>query len=251
MEKKEAKNIGHISDVTFEVTKPLEFKQTKIAFNKLTLLVGANGSGKTFVNINVYCLCTLCDMIIAARLHGLPMSVTEQAQFIWDRCFSDQNIHGKIGATFQSGADMSVVFEEGKVKTVEYSIPEEINSPLGMAYMSSRMRTFNAISLYLKLRKRLEDDPQKRLLELMKDYKMFDVMYIEKLILRSPMEVRKDIASSLLDMGIGKAELLEFGVDEEKCDFYGCFGSMDNKIYLSSMSAGEQAMINMTIGASL
>jgi len=251
MENKESKSIGHISDITLETTAPVKFEHVKVAFGMLNLLVGANGSGKTFVNINVYCLCTLCDMIVAARLHNLQISVTEQAQFIWDRCFSDQNIHGKIGATFQSGADISVVFEEGKVKTVEYNIPEEINSPLGMAYMSSQMRTFNAISLYLKLRKRLGDDPQKRLLELMKDYKMFDVMYIEKLIVRSPMKVRKDVATNLLDMGIGKDELLEFGVDEEKCDFYGCFGTMDNKIYLSSMSAGEQAMINMTIGASL
>jgi SpoVK/Ycf46/Vps4 family AAA+-type ATPase len=52
--KNEKRRLGQLHSLYFNITDPIKFEKVEIEFNKLSLFVGANGSGKTFLLINSF-----------------------------------------------------------------------------------------------------------------------------------------------------------------------------------------------------
>lgn len=243
---KPTKSTGHIKLLSFDTTSPVPFKLQDIEFNKISLFVGANGSGKTFILICAYAMSMIANMITMMRppMDFLVMS----AQQIFDRCFKDQNIDGMISVTFEAGCSLTIKFDKGVVtNAIIVSGFEDITEAVAIQYMSSAMRTFSAISHYLQLKHMTQKanpslDPAMIHEKMCESYRLYDVMYVETLIQRMPIKINKDLVETLKKFNIEGIEEIAF-VDND-------FVAHTDKgpKALSSYSAGDQSILNMIIG---
>ena len=231
-----------IKSLQFNVDVPLKM-ETEIEFNQLSLFVGVNGSGKTFVLINCFCLATLSHMISVKNADIL----TDIAQFVYDNSFSDQNINGIIKCIFGDDSTLSLEFKEGKVISMKSSGLEG-KKITPVKYLSSQMRTFDNISTYLKIRKQLKiTDPELIVAEMIKYYKLYDVLYLEGLITKCPIEIPNQVKSSLKTHFDFEDDIIKFDINSEKDEFH-LELSDGSKKKMTSYGKGHQSIINMTIG---
>lgn len=241
-------SMGHLVSIGFNITEPLKMVDLTIPTNNLNVFIGANGTGKTFVLINVWALGYLANAVIASKMISPLQSVsfTHFAQFIWDHCFTDQNFNGAVKANYTSGAEIEVEFDKGKVTKVNYSGFEDLTLVQGVVYMSGQMRLFESISMYLKMRKMVgSSDPHVIVGEMVKNFKLFDVAYIEGLILKMPQDIpTSKVQSALAAFGI-EDNILTLDVDLERCDFFVTIDSPEKRKYLSTYGNGHQALFNM------
>lgn len=222
-----------IKSILCSITSPMKMENTELGFRELTMLVGANNTGKSFLLVNCWCL----SLIVSG--YGRAPMLLDWAQFIYDRSFANQNIHGVVRANFD-GYYVEVTFDKGKVTSVNSDIEDQTPTP--MQYMSSPMRTFEAISMYLKLRKRAVGTEEEILDQMSLDFKLYDVMYIEHLIKKCPITVKEDAFSNFNGFN---HKILAIDIDLQKCDF---LAVTDNGTeYLTTFSKGDQSLINMII----
>lgn len=241
------KSLGNLQQVDMDLTAPLPIK-SGMTMNQLTVLIGPNGTGKTFYLINSYCLGSIMASVL---MTGSGTAAKAYSQFVYDNCFKDQNINGKISATYQSGAGLNLVFEKGQIKDLSFQNLESYTHAAQPIFMSSGMRLFTPISQYLKLRKRLNIGRQLKpgdLHELLQDYTLYDISYIESLIASTPITITPQLKSSLEEFDITE-NITSFDVDLEKSDFYVVID--DQKKYMTTYGSGHQAAINMLMGASI
>jgi hypothetical protein len=180
------------------------------------------------------------------------MAAQGYSQFVYDRCFKDQNIHGTISATYESGAGLNLVFDKGQIKDVQFQNLENFERATMPVFMSSGMRLFTPISQYLKTRKRMgikdRDLKPGQLHDLLEDYALYDVSYIEMLIRSTPITITPQLKKSLEEFEIME-NITSFEVDLDKPDFYVVIDG--NKKYMTTYGSGHQAAINMLMGASM
>lgn len=246
---------GQIKKINFNITEPFQATDQSLDITgSLSVMVGQNGTGKTFILILTYILTTIC----AAVVYRTPYEILKQlAQFTFDHCFDDQNIDGTVGCEFTSGADISVILEKGKVVDVSYNGFENINTATPAVFMSSGMRLFSSIKQYLKLRKMFiqhatNEPTQEEIVQHMLvegEYKLYDVTYIEKLIHKCPIVIPDNIHRVFKEDYDFKEDIKEFDVDLDKCDFYIIEGNeFASTKYASTYGNGHQAVLNMMVG---
>lgn len=248
---KEKKSAGNLSKMHLDLTKPMEMKHIDLELNQLSVFVGQNGTGKTLILINAWIMGFVASSLVFKKpdkeeLIGI-------CQFSYDHCFTDNNFTGTVGCTYQSGATLSITLNEGKVTDVTHTGFENIDQAGDVQFMSSAMRTFEAIGLYLKMRKMVMEQPGMNealvVLKMIENYKLYDVLYIEKLIRKMPLTVTPTMKESLEKFDV-KDDITLFNVDLVKGDFYHeTKGEVDKK-YLSKYGKGHQSIFNMMLGNS-
>lgn len=251
--KQEPKTNGQIKDLRIDISEPMKMNHQNVTLNNLTLFLGANGSGKTFCLVNVYALSSIIAVIIDTSIQKILPSPKQIAQYFYDNCFTDQNITGTIGATYTSGATIDVTFDKGKVVDISYNI-DGLNAATPTRFMSKNLRTFDAIQQYLKIRKlvmQVNNTAGGPLMEkMLEHYKMYDVTYIEGLLMKMPVFVEQDMKDAFKKFDI-EEDIISFAFDNDKNDFYAVIqesdGTTRNK-YLTTYGAGHQSMINMMLG---
>ena len=245
---------GSVSAILFDIESPIEFKQLELNPRALTLMTGLNGTGKTFININIWAMTMVAQYKIRFDQIFGPNSpsgaLVEAAQFVYDHSFIDQNINGTIKVRFDSGAAIRVVFDKGKINYVGTENFSPTMIATNAIYMSREMRTFSSISTYLSMRKMIAPSKtHEEIVQVLCDsFRLFDVMYIEGLIAKctNPIPISPDMQTRLLDMGL-KLDIQFFGVDLNKCDFF--VSTPDGTKWCSILSAGEQSILNMMMAA--
>lgn len=253
------RRVTGVSTITTDITKPLTMKLDAMEFNKLTLLTGMNGTGKSFLFANTY-LFTEIGVLVAAGIPREHLKAT--AQFILEKCFDDVDTTGTISVAFdvddvKAGCSVTLVMENGKINDVTYSGFENIVDVSRVKYMSAGMRTFDAIKMYLSMRKmikqtKLDIDTQEGLVgELLNTYKLYDVTYLERLINAMPLKSdhrMKDFLTKFDDkQQMGLEDIEEFGVDLDKPDFF--LIQKGEKKYLTTFGKGHQSIFNMLLGS--
>jgi hypothetical protein len=220
----------------------------KIELNMMTLLIGYNGTGKSFLMKTAYVCAEVARTVKAMGLSGPPL--LETAQFIINGCYDEVDFDGKMGVDFESGASLTMELKEGKVTGVHTSGFESIDNVIGVQYMSSSMRTFEAIKSYLVVRKMLMSTKslQESYAELCKSFKLYDVKYIESIIQKMPLKVDNRLSEALEKFDFGE-KLVEIDMDTEKSDFF-YVNSDGKKRYATSLGKGHQSILNMMIGNS-
>lgn len=272
VQNEENKSIGHLKQIAFDIVEPLQMRALEMSFDKaskelpailersgnLNILVGDNGTGKTFLLVNAWCLASIANHAIFNRQADYLKGA---AQFTYDHSFSRQNITGKITAVFEN-AKVRMLFKKGRVEELKVSGVDRSFNPSLPTFLSSNMRTFESISQYLKVRKRImetinsqfsEWDAQikemKLFSELIKDFKLYDIAHVESTIKRCPITISKELNESLRTFhdfnNAQDYKLLD--VDLEECDFYVTQGRSKKKLYLSTFSKGHQAIFNMFV----
>ena len=244
------KKITQIKNITLDITKPMPMTAQEIELRMMNVIVGMNGTGKTFIMVTGFVLSQVATVIVHAKLTGEQLKMS--AQFFVDNCFDAKDITGMLSAKFENDAIVRLVLEEGKVVYVYYDDFGAIEDIAPVRYMSSAMRTFSAIKMYLSSRKmaaKLALGDQNKIIELMvEDFKLFDVMHVEGLIMKMPLKADSRMQEYLADFDI-KEEIEEFGVDLDKNDFFLIEKKDKNKKYMTMMGAGHQSIYNMLLGS--
>lgn len=243
--------MAHLKSMDLDMTSP-KMTIKDLNMNNLTILVGANGTGKTFCMVNFWATTTVLNIIALGELYkSQGTEKLEAAQMVYNKSFSDQKFTGSIKTTFTDGSYIRITLDEGDVTSVDTS-PNPTNvTPV--VYMSGGMRTFSNISMYLKIRK-VETTgktltPAEIMQAMMLHFKMYDVMYLENLIHRMPFEFPVDLQKTLKDHYDFNETILSMHVDLQKCDFY--ITTTEGTKFLTTYGAGHQSLLNMFVGSYL
>ena len=133
----------------------------------------------------------------------------------------------------------------------------------GIKFLSAEMRTFDDISRYLNMRKRITGGTEKNLneshmKELCEEFKLYDVIQRERMINACPL-----LYSGVIDFGVygfGAKSPLGLDIDFDKGDFFTFREKADNVLhspgpgeaedtyvikYCKTYSKGEQSLLNM------
>jgi hypothetical protein len=210
----------------------------KMEMNNIMILIGQNGTGKTFIMICHYVI----QSILVGAVQKVP-SLEELAQTIFDLCFDEVNWTGEMKFEDEHNS-LEIIFDKGKVIKVNCTIIDEksIRSPM---YLSKNTRQFPFIVGYLQARKAFT--PQGRFDEtsfekLSKMYKMYDITFMESLIARSPIPAPLDFVTDY-NFKVQPEKLI---VDTDVCTIQvEQAGTMKTA---SIFSAGEQALMIMFFG---
>lgn len=249
----EQKSLGRFEEIYMDIDEPVNFKKTTITSRNFTVFIGENGAGKSFTFGLIFAGSYVMSNIIIHQLKSQE-ELINISQFTFDHTFSNQNINGKIRLSYSSGALLEIVFEKGKVVDVNCSKDESINTPLMVTYMSSNFRLFDNIKSYLMMRSLLvaKFGLQQAMNVLLESYKLYDVSYIEKLLLSVPIKIEQSVNKILKESYEFHDDISEIYYDSDAIEFYYTIkDNPDKKVYLTTLSKGHQSILNMLIGQQL
>lgn len=229
---------GHAKTLILHVSglPGIEMEKMKIDLKDLNILIGQNGIGKSLVMKITWVLNTISQLIAMKQ-----PNIEAQTQYILDHSIPDNGMLGNMSIEYTTGATVTVNLLEGKINGVHWVGFEKINEPTPVIYMSTEMRLFTSIKQYLALRKVLGVE------KMAEHYKLYDIIYVERLIQKAPMSITGVSARSMLQMvNEGSNNELE-KVEFSETDFTGVWKDGSRKP-LSQLGSGEQAVINMVLG---
>lgn len=238
------KSLGQIDHININIDKPLKL-DLNIEFNQLTMMTGANGTGKSFINKLNFCAVSISNVYILTKNLDLTK---KQAQFFFDNCFDNQDINGEINLKFTSEFEIKFKFDNGNIidLDVNHVVCDNITN---IIYMSSNMRLLTELEKYINIKdticpKGLITDED--FLKMCKFYKLYDIIYAETLYI----SLEKGIDLAKLDGFTGFKPINKVYYSELSKKI--CYSLEDGTEGLvSHLSAGEQAIINMFITTSI
>lgn len=227
-----------IQKLVLNITAPIKM-DSEIELKSLAVFVGQNDSGKTLILKIAYALAT----IGCSPANPVKMEPKQGAQFIFDNVFTDQNFNGSLKAIYTEGS-VTVELHEGTVVNVEIT---DLANPLPMIFMSTDMRTFDQMCLYLRMREQAGADPVIFMKTMLGAYRLYDVTYMESLIARCPITFPDSLRNTLKSGFDFKESITALEVDLEKCEFHAVLedGSKKN---VATYGKGHQAILNMFLG---
>jgi hypothetical protein len=244
-EEKVYKSSGSIKEMSIKLNDPkmdLDFTDIR----QLMLLVGKNGTGKTFMLITTWFLTYVLQARIISDMEGRVFDAEPFAQFVFDNTFhTPENMTGSLQGRFENGPTIHIDIDQGKITAVYINTAPEINTPMPVIYMSSNLRLFTAMDMYLSMRKMTgEIQPDKIIAKMLGAYKLYDIAYVEGLISRMPITASQKLKDRFTEFDITE-NIEQFDVDPSDCKF---FAIVDGKRKdLCTYGNGHQALFNMFI----
>lgn len=212
--------IGHIKNIKTELSSPIELK-VDCDINSLNVLVGQNGSGKSFMLVLSYALHQVMnDLIMKGNNYN----------WILSKCFQAP-VTGFLRCEFEN-AWIELKLDNTKVDKIDYDLGR-VDTVIKALYLSSNMRTFSNVDMYMKLRKTMTVD------QLCDIYPHYDVMYVEMLLAKCPFELKLSEAQEILVKSTG------FGIESFVISYDNGFKIGDK--HISSLNSGSQAILTMLI----
>lgn len=242
-----SKSLGNVRSMRLFLDKPIKMVFQEIELNRINLLVGMNGSGKSLINAIMYALSYIVNSEIISRANNVPFDSLEVAKFVIKSCFNS-GITGTIALNYENSVSIDVAVKDGDVLNVNINGSEGVDTPTPVKYMSAAFRTFSAMCSYLVARKHYgKTKVEEVVMEMAKYYRLYDVMYIETLIHRMPIVVDDELKSHLRGFGI-KEDVGSFEVDLENCVFNIRLNGSSVIPMHKYFGDGHQSLINMTLG---
>jgi hypothetical protein len=253
--------MAHLDKVTIQLEGNTGFNLSikDMQMNELNLLCGTNGTGKSFILRQTFILGFIGQTYHNSVLAGAPLDLAELANFVVSRTFIEPDFTGLVEGQFTNDAFIEYRMDKGVVIECHVANVDKDTKPFpGIKFLSAEMRTFDDISSYLRMRKRIAPSMEKqldeaKLKELCDEFKIYDVIQIEGFINATPVTY-----SSLIDFeGYGiKNPPKTIDVDLDKCDFFfeeegdvlnspGPGRAEGKRRYARTYSKGEQSLFNM------
>lgn len=245
------KTLGSVQTIELDITKPVQMKEMEMQYNKLLLLLGANGTGKTFLLKITWVLSTFVNHLVMILHDKISTDNKLHLQYLLDNTFTNNDLTGKIYFTYERGNSISVELLEGKVIKVGMSLEEDLSPSAQPVFMSKETRLFSDIIQYMKIKNLMkipkgipvtESDMNK----VMEMYRIYDMMYIETLL----HYIETKTTPKLIE-DFGK-QIVEFDPDIKITDIRIDYTTNDilysdgiNYKSIGSLGAGHQALINM------
>ncbi len=230
------KDLGHLKHLKLKIDKPMAL-DFDLEYNKLSMFTGHNGSGKSLIMKLTWSFGTIMSI-----LHHNPPSANEMAQYVMDKTFEQQNFNGEIEASFPNGS-LKMSMDNGKVSRVEYYIDPEVKVITPSLYMSTNTRTFTQINQYLKIEKKFTSEE-----ELLGIYRLYDMIYVNvlKAKLENGLKATKNFKDAMEKDFSMKYDFDTFAIENDAVVFIDKDGKRTD---LSTLSAGEQSVINMNLAS--
>lgn len=241
------------------MTKPWQFQGT-LTYNKLTLLCGANGVGKSFSNKLTWVNNFFFNTLLVAQMGEIKLmpckNQSDILQWMLDSTFFDQDFEGRVvmEAT-DKVTDVPHYFLEyslldGKVLDFKCDYPTKAQ-PMGpITYLSKEVRSFNNIENYLRTRDMLSLPQTGSLTDydpLIEFFPLYDVLGHETLLLKFELmpkllEQVNKISPELLD-GL---DIVTLYVEDRKI----MYTDSEEKVHRASkLGSGHQAILIMLLTA--
>lgn len=232
----------------------------EINLNKLTVMTGLNGTGKSLIMKVYWLLDMLTNLYYMSGKDSAKL--TEFVQFAIDGTFIEQNFTGNLVLKYDL-VETIMLLDKGKVMSFNV-IDLDKNNPLneseyqfGMPqYMSSATRLFTNIQSFAKFRKALgmSSDVLKRteadMKTLVESYRLYDIMFMEAFLARvsDPFFKISDSGQKTIKDNL-KRDITNIFFDENTAEL--CFTEVIDKVPVKKsivlLSAGEQSLINMIV----
>jgi len=228
--------LGHLQNLKMDIDKPIQMK-FEIEYKNLNLLTGLNGSGKSLIMKLGWSFETILSILITN-----PPSANEAAQYILDKTFENQDFNGNIEATFKKGT-LKLCMDNGKVSRAEFFIDPAVKVISPSIYMSTNTRTFIQINQFLKVEKLIKTEE-----ELLSLYRLYDVIFVNvmKGKLKNGLKATQQFKESMSKNFDMKYDFDTFAIENDSVIFIDTNGK---KTELSTLSAGEQSLINMNLAS--
>ncbi len=224
--------------------------EQELEYRSLLLLVGANGTGKSFVLKTTWVMSFIAFTL--SHLKGASEDqMLEISQFIFDKSFEQPfTPTGEISCTFENNVNITLKLIMGQVSDIAIVGFDDVVTFPAPKYLSSKLRLFDSISMYLKIRKDKVASGlgQEEIIGAMLEYyPLYDVMYVEGLVNNSPLILTQEQTDSLHKFDF-EENISSLTADLDKCDFYVTMDTQEIK-YMKTYGSGHQAMVNMLVGA--
>lgn len=252
MNNAEKKSLGKIKHISLDLSEPLPFKELEMPLNSLTLLIGQNGVGKSFINVVIFIFSVLVNIDIMKQ--AISNAIIDD---IFSKCF-DNKVVGTLKAEYVSGVKIEIITgEDGKVISHSIIGTTDILPTLPL-YLSSNFRLFSSIKGYLLARKFASGNSELEKLETISSaFKLYDIMMIERLIKNCPFKFTPELIDSLEAITESKGETTDvfsniksIDVDLEVCDFILTYND-ETKKSAAALGNGHQAVLNMFLNISI
>lgn len=237
------KALGAITHMDLDLQEPINMRFDGDV-NKIMILVGQNASGKTLVLKTQWFMQMAMNYMIATDDEAHR---PQYMQWLFENTFEKpEQFSGSTKATW-GDFYLMLHFKKGEITSIEGALHNEIalTNPI---FMSKSIRTFDDQRRYMKIRKKfspkmnivLADDEARGMLEF---YKLYDILYMEAMV--------RHFAKGQRPSRLFNEHLSKFDVEpitELKLSLED--GEMYNQAQpMTSMSAGQQSIVNMTIGS--
>lgn len=253
-------NVGMIDTLTVNIDKPMKMDTAVIQNKKINIMVGANATGKTLILKMHWAIGTIMGMAVAIEKAGMfpmpkramkantakngtPPDLEEMAQFVFDNTFTDQDFNGTLITEYERGK-IEIQLKDGKVAYVGTVIDGGVDSVTPVVFMSSELRLFNSMNKLIRLQAKFENAD-----EVLEFYRLYDIYYVEmmKAKVGEGIKIPKEVKEALKDMDV-KPDIDTIKLNESGFYYVDSKGVEGN---LEAMSNGEQAVVNMFLGARL
>lgn len=231
-----------LSQLSINISKPMKMEFEDMEIRAMNVLTGLNSTGKSLALKCAWVMSYIGAAICALKIkekgekRSVGSTYSDIAEDMFNSTFLHNNMTGIIIAKFGEPS-ITVELKEGKIKNLTYlGLDNNIISPIH--YMSSDMRTFDDMSKYLVIRSKIV------MQEMVQHYRLYDIVMMENIIDKCPITVSPERWSFLESVGI-HYKFDTINIDFEKNDFYAILKN-DERLYLSTLSKGEQALINMS-----
>lgn len=238
MNKKALGNLKHIN-MDLDVPK-MKFD---IEYNSISLFIGYNGVGKSFILVLTWCI----SYLLLSYEHVKDVEYLKKfLTFVFTNSFN-LKITGRIFAQFEP-VDVMIDVKDGVVTDLSFDVREDF-IPAFPVYMSTTTRLYHDIVVYIRMRNMIgvkEHPTEEQMEKLLTAYKLYDVMFCERLIksLSTPLIFDAGIKSRIEKFGDHLKSIASLYYDPEQQNiFYTVDGGAVFKA--TSLSNGEQAMLNM------
>lgn len=251
-----ANQLGNLKNMKIEIDSPMELN-FDLDYNSLVILIGKNGSGKSLILRLTWVLQYIAQNYLYSVKFGKNIPIIDFAQTVFDQSFENQNFNGEISVIFDNEDSLSIFVNKGKITNV-LEIFDKETEPSGLPiYMSTNTRLYSDMNKYLILRKLhgvtgvLSPQNEAGMMELLKSYRLYDLLFIEGLItdlLNMPNILSKSLKVRLKNEFEIKEPIVSIGIDLNTPEFYYVDDKGERKS-MSTLSNGEQALINMMTSA--
>lgn len=231
--------------INLEFNKETKFNFENIEFNKICLLIGANGTGKTIILVLQWIL----NMIKYVYLVDNDINkLKAHLQYLLKGSFTDFEATGHI---VSEDDNFYIDFRVNKGILVEFNIKlkKQIDISRVPLFLSKNTRTLDQIMQFHLLTKTLGvefslEGDEKAFDKLSSLYKIYDIIYMQLTItkFKQGLIFQQNIIESLKNFNL---DIIEIYLDDKDKLLY---KNSKNEIKPAlSLSAGEQSILTMTI----
>lgn len=248
-------SIGKLIAITANLTAPVQFNHVNMDYNQIMILVGANGTGKTFILKSTWLLGTIMMQCVELGKKNLPEDVIKgAAQYMTDNTFTDNNLDGTLGLTWEKGR-IEILFTEGKITSLNHSIDAGVKTIPPHIFFSKDMRLFSQIKSYMQFKDIVTGSSRGDITptfmeKAMKLYRIYDVLFVEGFLVKIDMinETKLDRLNKYVSGFDDKfGEIQHVWVDYPNCEIMYKTKDKDEAKF-TTLGAGHQAMLLMGLG---